>query len=67
MSKQTQALLSSWGRSFFAAVVTAIMVQINAGGTFDVKAIGIAGLVAVLPVIQRYLNSNDEEFGRGAK
>ena len=66
MSKKTQALLASWARSFFAAVTTALMLQITDGGTFDLKAIGIAGLVAVLPVIQRYLNSDDPAFGRGA-
>lgn len=51
-------MLASWARSFLAAGIAVFM-----SGNTDLKAIGSAGLAAVLPVILRYLNPNDTAFG----
>lgn len=62
MSESTKALLASWARSFAAAAVA-----VYVAGVTDPKAILIAGVSAVLPVIQRWLNPNDPAFGKGSK
>ena len=59
--KALQAMLASWARSFLAAAIAVYM-----SGNHDLKAIGAAGLAAVLPVILRYLNPKDAAFGVGA-
>lgn len=51
-------MLASWARSFLAAAIAVYM-----SGNTDLKAIGSAGLAAVLPVILRYLNPKDTAFG----
>ena len=61
MSKQLQAMVASWGRSFLAAAIAVYM-----SGNHDSKAILGAGVAAVLPVILRYLNPKDAAFGVGA-
>ena len=53
-----KALLASWARSFLAASIAVYM-----AGVQDPKAICMAGLAAVLPVILRYLNPKDKSFG----
>lgn len=55
---QFKAMAASWGRSFLAAAIAVYM-----SGNTDIKAIGSAGLAAVLPVVLRYLNPNDSSFG----
>ena len=60
-SKQIQAMAASWGRSFLAAAIAVYM-----SGNHDLKAMGGAGLAAVLPVVLRALNPNDGAFGVGA-
>lgn len=57
-----KALLASWARSFLAASIAVYMT-----GVTDPKAIGMAGLAAVLPVILRYLNPKDSAFGLQGK
>ena len=57
-----KALLASWARSFLAASVAVYM-----AGVTDPKAIGMAGLAAVLPVILRWLNPKDLAFGLSGK
>ena len=66
MNKNTQAMLESWARSFLAAAATVAIVQVQNGSQIDINAILTAGIVAVLPVIQRYFNPNDTSFGKGA-
>ena len=56
--KEFKAVAASWLRSFLAASLAVYM-----AGVTDIKAIGMAGLAAVLPVILRYLNPNDSAFG----
>lgn len=60
--KEFKALAASWGRSFIAASLAVYM-----AGVTDPKAILAAGSAAVLPVILRYLNPNDSQFGINAK
>lgn len=66
MSKQNKALIASWGRSFLAACLAQFIAL--GGDVFDlskdgVKTIVASGLAAVLPVVIRWLNPNDEAFG----
>ncbi len=63
-------MLASWARSFMAAAVSAFVA--TGGDVFSldlegVKAILTAGVVAILPVLLRYLNPSDTAFGTGAK
>jgi len=53
-----KALIASWGRSFLAAVLTLVM-----AGQADPKTLAMGGAAAVIPVILRWLNPNDKEFG----
>ena len=60
---KTLAMLASWARSFATAAITCYM-------TYQVvtpKIIINAGLAATLPVILRWLNTNDQAFGRVKK
>jgi hypothetical protein len=57
-----KALAASWARSFLAAAIAVYM-----AGVTDPKAIGMAGLAAVLPVILRWLNPKDSAFGLQGK
>ena len=57
-----KALAASWGRSFIASSLAVYM-----AGVTDPKAIFAAGAAAVLPVILRWLNPNDAQFGINAK
>lgn len=59
---QWKALGASWLRSFIAAGLAVFM-----AGVTDPKAILMAGLSAVVPVILRYLNPKDSDFGINAK
>lgn len=55
-------LLASWARSFLAASIAVYM-----AGVTDPKAIGTAGIAAILPVVLRYLNPKDTAFGLTGK
>ena len=57
-----KALAASWARSFLAAAIAVYM-----AGVTDPKAIGMAGLAAVLPVVLRWLNPKDSAFGSTGK
>jgi hypothetical protein len=56
--KEIKLMAASWARSFMAASIAVYM-----AGVTDPKAIASAGLAAVLPVILRWLNPNDVNFG----
>ena len=60
--KDLKAIAASWARSFLAAGIAVYM-----SGNSDPKAIAGAGLAAVLPVVLRYLNPKDSDFGVNAK
>ena len=57
--KQAQAIAASYGRSFLSACIAVYL-----AGVTDPKAIGAAGLAAVLPVLLRWLNPKDAAYGR---
>jgi hypothetical protein len=59
---QFKAMAASWLRSFLAAGLAVYM-----AGVTDPKAILMAGIAAVAPVILRYLNPNDAAFGNNEK
>jgi hypothetical protein len=59
---QFKAMAASWLRSFLAAGLAVYM-----AGVTDPKAIAMAGIAAVAPVILRYLNPNDSAFGNNDK
>jgi hypothetical protein len=59
---QFKAMAASWLRSFLAAGLAVYM-----AGVTDPKAIAMAGIAAVAPVILRYLNPNDAAFGNNGK
>jgi hypothetical protein len=60
--KEAKALAASWARSFLAAGIAVYI-----AGVTDPKAIAGAGLAAVLPVVLRYLNPSDKDFGLKGK
>ena len=57
--KQAQLMAASYGRSFLSACIAVYL-----AGVTDPKAIGAAGLAAVLPVLLRWLNPKDAAYGR---
>jgi hypothetical protein len=59
---EIKAMAASWLRSFLAAGLAVYM-----AGVTDPKAIAMAGVAAVAPVILRYLNPNDAAFGNNEK
>jgi hypothetical protein len=67
MSNQALNVAWSWLRVFLAAFLTATLVDIADGGLDSInwKAILIAGIVAVGPVIVNWLNAGDPRYGRG--
>jgi len=52
-------MLASYARSFIASSLAVYM-----AGVTDPKAILSAGIAAVLPVLMRWLNPNDQVYGR---
>jgi len=62
MTSSTRAMLESWLRSFLYGSLLCWQL-----GKTDPKEILSAGVLAVLPVIARWLNPGDESFGRGAE
>jgi hypothetical protein len=68
MSKQNVAMLKSWFNAFAAAVISAL-IFVLADSSFsvdDLWYILVAGVVAVLPVIKNYLDSNYSLYGKGS-
>ena len=57
--KELKSLAASWARSFLASCLTVYL-----AGVTDPKAIGMAGVASIAPVILRWLNPNDPSFGR---
>lgn len=57
-----KSLAASWGRSFIASSLAVYL-----AGVTDPKAILGAGAASVLPVMIRWLNPNDKQFGVNAK
>ena len=56
---ELKPMLASYARSFIAASLAVYM-----AGVTDPKAIMSAGVAAVVPVLMRWLNPNDQVYGR---
>ena len=70
MNDKQKAMLASYGRSFLAAMTATFMA--TGGDMFaldvdTVKAILASGIAAVLPVALRYINKQDQSFGKIAE
>ena len=59
--EKIKLMLASWLRSYIAAALAVYM----SGG--DLQAMAMGGVAAVVPVLIRYLNPNDANFGVGSK
>jgi hypothetical protein len=59
LSAELKPMLASYARSFIAASLAVYM-----AGVTDPKAILSAGIAAVVPVLMRWLNPNDQVYGR---
>lgn len=59
MSKQTKAMLASYGRSALAAAVA-----VYATGNTNWEDWLKAAVAAVIPVVMRWANPNDAAYGR---
>jgi hypothetical protein len=68
MTDQTKAMLRSWANAFIAAVITALIVVLGDGEVTvsDLWYVLVAGLIAVLPVIKNYFDSNYSLYGKGS-
>jgi len=60
MSNKDKAVLGSYARSFLSAALALYL----AGETNPNKLLA-AGVAAILPPLLRWLNPNDQAFGRG--
>ena len=61
LKPKDKALLASYGRSMFAAVVALAVT-----GNTDPSALLAAAIGAVCPIALRYFNPKDMKFGRGS-
>ena len=67
MNEKTFAVIKSYGRHFLGAALAAFAVaggDIFALNVEGIKAIITAGVVAVLPVLLRALDTSDSAFGK---
>lgn len=55
------AMLAEYVRAVAVAVLTLV-----ASGNFDAKAMAVGAAAALLPLLARGANPNDQSFGRGA-
>lgn len=62
MTKADKAILGSYARSFLTGALTLYM-----AGETDPRKLLAAGIAAVVPPLLRWLNPNDQAFGRGSK
>lgn len=60
MNAKDKAMLGSYARSFLSAALALYL-----AGETDPEKLLAAGLAAVLPPLLRWLNPNDQAFGRG--
>ncbi len=62
MNSKDKAILGSYARSFLTGALTLYM-----AGETDPRKLLAAGVAAILPPLLRWLNPNDQAFGRGSK
>lgn len=67
MGNQALSVMWSWLRVFLVAFISAMLVDISNGGLDGInwEAIMIASILAVGPVIVRWLDPTDVKYGRG--
>ena len=58
-TSEQRRMLASWARVFLTGVLT-----VAATGDLNPRNLLAAGLLAVVPVILRWLNPNDPAYGR---
>lgn len=61
LNDRQKAMLASYGRTVLAAVLA-----VASTGNYALDDLGKAALVALLPPLMRWANTNDKAFGRGA-
>ena len=59
MNAKSKAMLSSYARSAFAAVLAVVST-----GNYSPEDLAKAGIAALLPPLMRWANSKDPAFGR---
>jgi hypothetical protein len=62
MTSKDKAILGSYARSFLTGALTLYM-----AGETDPRKLLAAGIAAIVPPLMRWLNPNDQAFGRGSK
>jgi hypothetical protein len=62
MNDKDKAMIASYARSFLGASLALYL-----AGETDPKKLLAAGIAAVLPPLLRWLNPQDQAFGRGVK
>ena len=62
MTAKDKAIIGSYARSFLTGALTLYM-----AGETEPKKLLAAGIAAVLPPLLRWLNPNDQAFGRGSQ
>ena len=62
MTNKDKAIIGSYARSFLTGALTLYM-----AGETEPKKLLAAGIAAVLPPLLRWLNPNDQAFGRGSQ
>lgn len=71
MSETTKNVLKSWGGTFVSALIASLLAILTTTGEIPMDgttwvAILVSGLVAVLPVIRNWLDTNYSGYGRGS-
>jgi hypothetical protein len=61
LNERQQAMIASYARTVLAAVLA-----VASTGNYAPDDLGKAALVALLPPLMRWANTNDKAFGRGA-
>jgi hypothetical protein len=61
LNERQQAMIASYARTVLAAVLA-----VASTGNYALDDLGKAALVALLPPLMRWANTNDKAFGRGA-
>jgi hypothetical protein len=66
MSVQTVSMIKSWFNAFAASIISALIFVLGDGSLSvdDLWYVLIAGVVAVLPVIKNYFDSNYASYGK---
>lgn len=69
MSESTIALLKSWGGTFVAAAVTALLTVFGDGelSVDDIKYVGVAAVLATLVVVKNWFDTAYKNYGKSSE